>query len=400
MALFLVVVLVAYFGVTLFAPLHQQIYAVAPAIAPYYDTGKASMTWPNYGQAAVGTQQGGLLAKHGPTTKSVPIASVAKIMTALSVLHEKPLKPGEQGPTLTLTQDDQQIYDEYYRKDGSIAPVAVGEKITEYQALQALLLPSANNFADTLVIWTFGSILDYTEFANDYAKELGLQNSHFADASGFSPDTVSTATDLVKLGQHAMDNPVIAEIVGQSTAVIPVAGTIHNVNGMLRLGEGVVGIKTGNTDQAGGCMLLAVTHKVGKTSVVIISAVLGAPHLTIAMKDALQVAKNAKKNLISMKILSTGQTFGAYSTTWGESAEAATAKSYSAVVWKGSNVQVSPQTEALRTPADKGQVVGSVIVTGIALADQAKIPLELTDNLDAPNVMWRLTHPLEIARSI
>jgi D-alanyl-D-alanine carboxypeptidase (penicillin-binding protein 5/6) len=387
----LLIVMLGYGGwTTVLAPMNQ-VDAITPEIAPYFDTGKASLSWPAYGQSAVGTQAGGLFDHRG-TTDPAPIASIAKVMTALMVLDKHPLGSGEAGPTLTLTQADVAIFDKYYLTDGSLAAVKAGEKISEYQALQAMLLPSANNFADTLAIWAYGSIKNYTAAANDYALTLGMSGSHFADASGFSPQTVSTAPDLIKLGQAAMNNPVVAEIVGQSSANIPVAGTVYNVNGMLGLGIGIVGIKTGNTDQAGGCMLVAMKHKVGSKNIVILSAVMGAKSLIPAMLDAKKLALSAKPNFVSMKLVSKGQSFGTYATRWGENSHAVAAQDMRAVVWKGSNVQLVPSLQSVKAPAEANATVGSVKATGLSLGSDPVAPLKLDDSLDRPGLTWRLSH--------
>lgn len=248
----------------------------------------AKLPWPSYGKAAVGAVGYGVLATHGDQTP-VPTASVAKVMTALAVLKKMPLGLGEQGPTITLTQEDQDLYDYYRAQNGSLAAVSVGEEITEYEALEALLLPSANNMADTLANLAFGSVDAYSDYANELAKSFGMTQSDFSDASGFSPATVSTAEDLVKLGQAALQNPVIAEIVAKKSAVIPVAGTIYNTNHLLGK-NGVNGVKTGNTDQAGGVFMGArlATLPNGQT-IQLVSVVMGAPSVTSAIIDSLPI---------------------------------------------------------------------------------------------------------------
>ena len=122
--------------------------------------GDINLTWPVHGEAAVGAVGYGVLATHGDQ-KAQPTASAAKIMTALAILKQHPLNLGQQGPTLTLTQADVDSYNTYVAEDGSVAKVAAGEQITEYQLLEALLLPSADNIADTLAKWSYGSISSY-----------------------------------------------------------------------------------------------------------------------------------------------------------------------------------------------------------------------------------------------
>ena len=132
------------------------------------------LSWPTKGQAAVGINPSGVLASYGLQTP-VPIASTAKIITVLSVLKKYPLKLHQTGPVITMSAADVSLYTNYVAGDGSVVPVTDGETLTQYQMLQAILLPSANNIADSLAIWAFGSLENYAKFANSYARQLGLQ---------------------------------------------------------------------------------------------------------------------------------------------------------------------------------------------------------------------------------
>lgn len=255
----------------------------------------ANLPWPSYGEAAIGAA-GYNTATHGDQTP-MPTASIAKVMTALAILKKMPLSTGEQGPMITLTQQDQDIYNYYRVNGGSLVPVKVGENITEYQALEAMLLPSANNMADTLADWAFGSISTYDAYANSLAMSYGMTNSNFTSASGFPPSTVSTAQDLVTLGKVALQNPVITQIVGESSAAIPETGTVTNTNSLLGM-QGIDGIKTGNNDQDKGAFLgsRAVTLPSGQT-IQLISVVMGAPSLQEALNDSMPILSTAAQNL-------------------------------------------------------------------------------------------------------
>ncbi|HEY5441984.1 MAG TPA: serine hydrolase, partial [Candidatus Saccharimonadales bacterium] len=181
-------------------------------------TPAAQLTWPTSGQSAVGIVGSSILATHNAQTP-VPTASTAKLITALVVLREKPLSLGQQGPIITLTAADAALYSSYMAQGGSVVPVVASEQISEYQMLQAIMLPSANNMADSLAIWAFGSLHDYNVAATAYLNQLGLTHTHVgSDASGFAPTTTSTAHDLVRLGELAMQNPVLSQVVGQPTA--------------------------------------------------------------------------------------------------------------------------------------------------------------------------------------
>src|SRR5919204_229216 len=105
-----------------------------------------STVWPADGQAAF-VQTGQSQIHAGPNQNPAAIASLAKVMTAYLVLRDHPLRPGEDGPTITLTDADVADTDRRRRQEESVVSVAAGEQLTELQALQALLLPSANKIA-------------------------------------------------------------------------------------------------------------------------------------------------------------------------------------------------------------------------------------------------------------
>lgn len=251
------------------------------------------LPWPIYGQAAYGASDSGVLAKSTDKPNPVPIASLAKVITALAILEKKPLQLGDQGPTLTLTDKDIAFYEEHVAQEGSVVPIEVGEQITEYQALQAMLLPSANNISDSMAVWMFGSKENYVKYANDMLQGLGLTNTKVADPSGFSPKTVSTASDLVKLGILYMKHPVLREIAQQPEATIPFAGQIMNYNAGINK-DGIIGIKVGYTDEAGRTFLVADVRSDKKISV---AAVLGADNFPTVMHDAANILQTGNFSL-------------------------------------------------------------------------------------------------------
>ncbi|QBJ96285.1 D-alanyl-D-alanine carboxypeptidase [Rhodococcus sp. ABRD24] len=208
-----------------------------------------------------------------PGQRPQPTASAAKVITALAVLGKAPLVPGEEGPVLTMTEADSQLYWDYATHGGSVVAVGQGQELTQYEILEAMLLPSANNLADTLAIWAFGSIDGYRSAATQLVRSLGMKATTIGeDASGFSPTTTSTAEDLTRLATAAMREPVIAEIVARPEAVIPGVGPVRNTNWLLGQ-QGVVGLKTGTTDAAGGVFLFAAT--VGTPGRLVVGAVQG-----------------------------------------------------------------------------------------------------------------------------
>jgi D-alanyl-D-alanine carboxypeptidase (penicillin-binding protein 5/6) len=228
--------------------------------------------WPAYGQAAV--QIGGSQVQAGPNQQPAAIASVAKVMTAYLVLRDHPLPPGREGPTITLTDADVADTERRRRQEESVVSVAAGERLTERQALQALLLPSANNIAAVLARWDAGSEARFVARMNAAARSLGMTRTRYTDPSGYDDGTVSTAADQVRIVDRAMRVPVFASTVATASATLPVVGTVRNTNTLLGH-NGFVGVKTGSTGAAGGCFAFRAIRWIDGKRTTITGVVLG-----------------------------------------------------------------------------------------------------------------------------
>jgi serine-type D-Ala-D-Ala carboxypeptidase (penicillin-binding protein 5/6) len=233
-----------------------------------------STVWPASGQAAV--QVGTSQVHVGPNQHVAAIASVAKVMTAYVVLRDHPLELGHEGPTITLTEADVADTDRRALRDESVVPVAAGERLTEAQALQALLLPSANNIAAVLARWDAGSASRFVSRMNAAAASLGMTRTRYTDPSGYDDATVSTAADQVRVVDQAMRLPVFARIVATPSATLPVAGVVHNTDTLLGH-NGFVGVKTGSDDAAGGCFAFRAVRRIDGKRTPITGVVLGQP---------------------------------------------------------------------------------------------------------------------------
>jgi serine-type D-Ala-D-Ala carboxypeptidase (penicillin-binding protein 5/6) len=179
--------------------------------------------WPADGQAAF-VREGQSQIHAGPNQHAAAIASVAKVMTAYLVLRDHPLRLGQDGPTITLTETD--VADTARRRgqEESVVSVAAGEQLTERQALLALLLPSANNIAAVLARWDAGSVDLIVARMNATARLLGMTHTRYTDPSGYDDATVSTAADQVRIVDRAMRLAVFSGLVATPSATLPVAG--------------------------------------------------------------------------------------------------------------------------------------------------------------------------------
>jgi D-alanyl-D-alanine carboxypeptidase (penicillin-binding protein 5/6) len=234
-----------------------------------------STVWPASGQAAF-VQTGKSQIQAGPNQHAAAIASVAKVMTAYVVLRDYPLRLDQDGPTITLTDADVADTDRRRRQQESVVSIAAGEQLTERQALQALLLPSANNIAAVLARWDAGSADRFVARMNATARSLGMTQTRYTDPSGYDDATVSTAADQVRVVDRAMRLPVFASIVATASVTLPVAGTVHNTNTLLGR-NGFVGVKTGSDDAAGGCFAFQAIRWIDGNRTTITGVVLGQP---------------------------------------------------------------------------------------------------------------------------
>jgi serine-type D-Ala-D-Ala carboxypeptidase (penicillin-binding protein 5/6) len=234
-----------------------------------------SLPWPAKGQGAIAIPALGYSEQSGPEAP-VPIASLTKMTNALVVLRDHPIPAGADGPSITITADDVAEYDTELHNDQSTVAIRVGEVLTERQMLEALLTQSANDIAYSLAVWDAGTLPAFVAKMNALAASLGATSTHYVDASGYDPQSVSTAADCLRIAAVAMQDPTFAQVVGLTSITLPLVGTLPNI--VTEIGQNnVVGIKSGYTSAAGGCMVLAADRVVQGRTVLVLAAVLGQP---------------------------------------------------------------------------------------------------------------------------
>ena len=213
--------------------------------------------------AIVIDEPGGIsLYEKDATVRLLP-ASTTKLLTALVALESC---SSEQLATVTSVNPEP-----------SSMGLAVGDVLTVESLLYGLLVASGNDAAFALADVCATSQNEFVIKMNQKAKKLGLANSHFANPAGFDDVTqYTTARDLAKLAKAAISDPMIAKIVATRSVVVNDVGGnktyyLSNVNKLLGQVEGVIGIKTGQTDGAQE-NLVAKTSRGGRA---IITVVLG-----------------------------------------------------------------------------------------------------------------------------
>jgi D-alanyl-D-alanine carboxypeptidase (penicillin-binding protein 5/6) len=208
--------------------------------------------WPRHGQGAyvLGNGQPAVSQHERP----VPIASLAKVMTAYLVLEHYPLHAGDSDRRFVVGQDDV-VDTETRRRDGqSIVDVRAGEQLTERDALMAILLPSANNIAVLVARQVSGSVPSFVSEMNRTARALGMSHTTYTDPSGYDASTVSTALDQLRLARLVAEDEPLSALMAARTYWLPVAGEVTNTNTLLGQ-DGFVGMKTGSDAAAGGCFM-------------------------------------------------------------------------------------------------------------------------------------------------
>ncbi|HKB34660.1 MAG TPA: hypothetical protein VKF16_12430 [Candidatus Dormibacteraeota bacterium] len=347
------------------------------------------MPWPARGSAAVGVQSLGFIASSG-NEQAIPAASVAKVMSALVILKDKALAKGDPGPTITITDTDVQSYNADVADKESVVRVQAGEQISELQLLQGMLIPSANNFSETLARWDAGSVDAFVAKMNDRAANLHLTHTKFVDTSGANPGTVSTPSDLMTLGMTAMKQEVFAQVVGMASAELPVAGTVYNVDGVLGQ-SGIVGIKTGSGLNTGANFLFAATISVDGIPITFYGCVMGQPTLDDTFAAAKKLIGAMQSALHVRKVIVKNQTVATYITPWGAQTDLVSTVDVELIEWPG--MVLRQRLDAHSLVLDKPLPAGTQEGTEhMVLGDyNLDVPLVTADPMYPPGRFWRLT---------
>lgn len=349
----------------------------------------AVLALPGSGSGAIALEGSDELLGESGQTGPVPIASVTKVITALVVLDAHPLVEGDDGPGITMTAADVQILEQTRAVDGSYELVNEGQVLSERQVLEIMLLKSANNYAETVTNWAFGSLPAYLDAARSFTTEHGLTDTTIADASGLDPASRSSTRDLMRIASLALADPVLATIVSTSLDQVPVIGEIDNSNKLLGV-DGIDGIKTGTTDEAGSCLLFSAEFTVSGETKSVVGVILGAAN-SQAARDAVQaLLASAKAGFTTLPLIDDDTDVGTYTTDWGETADVVAAGDASALVWSNDPVSVDASAEDV-VVAGSGTGVGAIQYT----VDDAtvQVPLELDGTLRDPGFWWRVGHP-------
>ena len=222
--------------------------------------------------------------------KQTAMASTTKIMSIIIVVENCNLSD-----TVTITA-------KAAGTGGSKLGLHTDDKITVMDLLYGLMLRSGNDAAVALAIHTAGSVEKFADLMNQKAEELGLTNTHFVTPHGLdNPNHYTTAYELAKITDYALKNETIAKIVKTKTATININGSpmqINNTNELLGNVDGVYGVKTGFTNNAGRCLVTSV--KRGDMDLIIV--VLGADTRKDRARDSMKLIEYAYKRFYTVNV--------------------------------------------------------------------------------------------------
>lgn len=209
--------------------------------------------------------------------KRRPVGSLTKMMTAIVIAESHGM---DEIVTIPKGIED---------TDGSTVHLPPGSHFTVGDLLSALLIPSANDAAETLARFHSGSRTAFVDEMNARAAMLGLDDTLFADPSGLDDASRSTPRDMGRLASFALRNPEIRSRMSTARATIRSAEgqslTLEHTHALLGKDDAVIAGKTGTTNAARQCLVsLVVEH--GREYVVVL---LGSRERYVDMRAVLRV---------------------------------------------------------------------------------------------------------------
>ena len=354
------------------------------------------LAWPGYGRGAIGAVGfDGVLGSYGDQS-AAPMASITKVVTALVILDAKPIPPTEEGPSITYTDADVDIYYDEVAQGASVAPVRNGLVLSEKQSLAMMLLPSAGNYSISLATWAYGSVDAYLAAAGAWLTAHGLTGTKVVDTSGLDDGSASTPTDLVALAKLANADATVSSIVSQPTAEIPGVGTIENTDKLLGT-AGVDGIKTGTNDNAGACLLFSADYAVGSHTITVVGVVLGGKDMgdhSVLNQSVATLLASAVPGFHDVPLVKAGDRFAEYSSEWGDGVTAVAAENASALTWSDTPITSKAVARPVQT-VRAGDQLGTLTFT--VGSDTTTVKLVAKGSIEDPGTFWRLGHPGELA---
>ncbi len=321
------------------------------------------------------TATGAVLTSHDADMR-MPIASITKLMTVLVALdHHKLTDVVTVDPRVTTVGQES-------------IDLRAGEQMTVLDLIKGALIQSANDAVDALALSIAPSFPAFAVLMNEKARQLGLDNTNFVRPDGLdAPGEYSTASDVARLAIDAMRVPIIRDTVREKTAMISGDRTLHTWNDLLGVVPGVIGVKTGHTDEAGWCQVAALRGQ----GVTIYAVILGSPSESQRDTDLEAMLEWGLDQFRVVDAISDARVYAHVGLPYGKAPLALVARSSLLTVARiGLPLQervVAPATVSL--PVTAGQVIGQVTVwAGTKLV--GKRPLVAARSVARPGVAGRV----------
>ncbi|HLX89593.1 MAG TPA: hypothetical protein VKR22_14205, partial [Acidimicrobiales bacterium] len=345
------------------------------------------------GQAAVSVPATGLMLQSGPENP-VPIASLTKIMTAYQVLKDHPIAPASTGPSVVMSAADAADSAADARTNATSIPVVAGQSWTERQLLDGLIVHSANDFANALARWDAGSVPAFVAKMNVEAATLGMRATHYVDPSGIDDTGTSTPMDQLRLAGVAMAIPAFAAVASQPAIIVRGQGVLANYVPAVGV-DGVVGVKSGFTQAAMGCVVLAAERVVAGRQVLVLAALTGqqggadpiraADHTGVSLIDAVA------GGLVQQDMLAAHRQVGTLAVPWSpHPVPVFTASGVSGLAWPGDIVRFQVRTGLTGGQVSAGQRVGTLVVR--EGSREYTVGLVAGSGFPSPSLRWRFAN--------
>ncbi|MBX9470770.1 D-alanyl-D-alanine carboxypeptidase family protein [Microcella sp.] len=378
-----------YAGFALLAPLEPiepQMLELETVATP-----AAEVALPSYGGSAIGDAESDHLFAGVDVDTPRPIASLTKVITALVVLHEHPMEAGTDGATLTLTAADSRLVSRYAAINGTTAPAPAGGTITQRAVIELMMVHSANNYAETLAVWAFGSVDAYLSAARSWLDENDLMGISVADTTGFSPENRASPRSLLRLARIATADPVVAAAAALPRVAVPGIGSFENRNLIIGV-DGVSGLKTGTLRASGSSLLFSAEHAGPTGEHRVVGVVLNGPDGPRVAADARALLLSVRDDYHEVELVPEGSLVARYTSPWGDIAEVRTASGVDDVVWGEMVSVVSARASDLQPGVD---VDDEPTLEVRYASERVRVPLQWIGTINEPPLDWRLAQPLK-----
>lgn len=379
----------AYAVVAVLAPVEPV--AAQSQTLPSVSTPAAAVDLPGYGAWAVGAADDRQIFAGQRLDERLPMASIAKVVTALVVLEAEPIDDDGAGAAITLSAADSRLPARYAAINGTVAPAPAGLIVSQRAMIELMMVHSANNYAETLALWAFGTEAAYLDAARRWLDANGMPGVTIADTTGFSPDNRASVRELVTLARLAAAHPVIADAAALPRVTVAGVGSYENRNAALGR-AGVDGLKTGTLRVIGSNLLFSAELEVDGELVPVVGAAIGAPDQQTIADDLATLLSSLTDDFHPIRVGQAGQVIATYVAPWGDTASLRVVAPVDDTVWgpvrSVALVDLPSVQPGLDTPA-------APTVTVRYGDREVRLALEWVGTIEGPPLEWRLRQPIE-----